>query len=206
MAEPRKGAADVAALVLAAGRASRYRAAGGPEPTKLVADYRGEPLARWAARAALASRARPVVVVTGHARDELRAALAGLDVSFVHNPDYAEGLATSLRVGAAALPAAAAGAVVLLGDMPEASAAVVDALIAAFEATPGALAAVALHDGKRGNPVLLGRALFAEVARLAGDEGARGLLAALPPERIVSVEVADAGVTKDVDRPEDLAT
>jgi molybdenum cofactor cytidylyltransferase len=196
--------AEVAALVLAAGRASRYRAAGGAEATKLVAEYRGEPLVRWAVGAALASRARPVVVVTGHARAEVEAALAGLPLRFVHNPDYADGLATSLRAGVGALPGNAAGAVVLLGDMPEASASVVDALIAGFEAAPEALAAVALYAGKRGNPVLLGRGLFAQVERLQGDEGARGLLAALPTERLASVEVAEAGVTKDVDRPEDL--
>ena len=195
---------DVAAIVLAAGSAARYRAAGGPEATKLIADYRGEPLARWAARAALASRARPVVVVTGHARAEVEAALAGLDLRFAHNPDFAQGLATSLRAGVAALPADAAGALVLLGDMPETSAATADALIAAFEAMPGALAAVALYRGRRGNPVLLGRGLFAEVGGLSGDEGARGLLQGLPPDRIATVEVAEAGVTKDVDRPEDL--
>jgi molybdenum cofactor cytidylyltransferase len=196
--------ADVAAIVLAAGRASRYRAAGGPEPTKLIADYRGEPLARWAARAALASRARPVVVVTGHAQAEVEAALAGLDLRFAHNPDYAEGLATSLRAGVAALPADSVGALILLGDMPEASAATADALIAAFEAMPGALAAVAVYQGRRGNPVLLGSGLFGEVARLSGDEGARGLLLGLPPERIASVEVTEAGVRKDVDTPADL--
>jgi len=195
--------AEFAALLLAAGRASRYRAAGGAEPTKLVAPYRGEPLVRWAVKAALASKARPVVVVTGHARAEVDAALAGLDVRFLHNPDYADGLSTSLRAGVAALPEAE-GAVVLLGDMPEASAAVVNALIASFEASPGALAAVALYGGRRGNPVLLGRALFAEVARLSGDEGARGLLAGLAPERIAAVEVTEAGVTKDVDTPEDF--
>jgi len=195
--------AEIAALVLAAGRASRYRAAGGAEPTKLVAPYRGEPLVRWAVRAALASRARPVVVVTGHARAEVEAALAGLDVGFVHNADYAEGLSTSLRAGVAALPEAG-GAVVLLGDMPEASAGVVDALIASFEATPGALAAVALYGGRRGNPVLLASGLFAEVARLSGDEGARGLLAGLATDRIAAVAVAEAGVTRDVDTPDDL--
>jgi molybdenum cofactor cytidylyltransferase len=197
--------AEIAALVLAAGRASRYRAAGGAEPTKLIAGYRGEPLVRWAVRAALASRARPVVVVTGHAGAEVEAALAGLDLRFVPNPAYAEGLATSLRAGVSALPADVAGALVLLGDMPGTSASVADALIAAFEAAPDALAAVALYAGQRGNPVLLGRGLFAAVARLTGDQGARGLLAALPPERIASVEVAEAGVTLDVDRPEDLA-
>ena len=196
--------AEIAALVLAAGQASRYRAAGGAEPTKLIADWRGEPLVRWAVMAALASRARPVVVVTGHARDEVRAALAGLDVRFTHNPDFAEGLSSSLKAGVAALPAVAAGAVVLLGDMPEASSAVVDALMEAFRGAPDALAAVPVAGGRRGNPVLLGRALFAEIARLQGNEGARALLQALPAGRVVSVEVVGAGVTKDIDGPEDF--
>ena len=195
---------DVAALILAAGQASRYRDAGGQAPTKLVADWRGAPLVRWAVCASLSSRAHPVLVVTGHARAEVETALAKSEVAFVHNPDYAQGLSTSLRVGVAALPPDAAGVVVMLGDMPEASAAVVDALIGAFEATPGAVAAVALYNGRRGNPVLLGRALFGEVARLSGDEGARRLLQGLKSEEIVAVEVAEAGVVKDIDRPEDL--
>src|SRR6185437_11555849 len=197
MPEPRKGGAEIAAIVLAAGRASRYRAAGGAEPTKLVAEYRGHPLVRWAARAALASRARPVIVVTGHARAEVEAVLAGLDLRFVHNADFADGLATSLRAGVAALPAGAAGALVLLGDMPEASAVTADALIEAFAAKPDALAAVALYRGRRGNPVLLGRAMFAEVAGLRGDAGARGLLQGLAAQRIAAVEVSEAGVTRD---------
>jgi molybdenum cofactor cytidylyltransferase len=195
---------EIAAVVLAAGLASRYRAAGGIAPSKLVAKFRAKPLVRWAVEAALASRARPVVVVTGHAQAEVAAALAGLDVEFAHNPDFAEGLATSLRAGIAALPASVAGAVVLLGDMPEIEASIVDALIAAFAATPGAEAAVALYGGRRGNPVLLGGALFPEIGRLKGDEGARALLQSLPPRRIAVVEVAEAGVTTDVDRPEDF--
>src|SRR5271156_2617793 len=117
---------EVAAVVLAAGRASRYRAAGGAEETKLIADFRGEPLVRWAARAALASRARRVIVVTGHAKAKVEMALAGLDLDFAPTPAFASGLASSLRAGLAALPPEAAGAVVLLGDMPEADASVVD--------------------------------------------------------------------------------
>jgi len=195
---------EIAAVVLAAGLASRYRAAGGRAPSKLVAEFRAKPLVRWAVEAALASLARPVLVVTGHAQAEVAAALAGLDVEFTHNPDFAAGLSTSLRAGIAALPVSVAGAVVLLGDMPDASASVADALIAAFAATPGAEAAVALYGGRRGNPVLLGGALFPEIGRLKGDEGARALLQSLPPRRIVAVEVAEAGVTTDVDRPEDF--
>lgn len=194
----------IAALVLAAGRASRYRAAGGAAATKLVADYRGKPLVRWAAEAALASRAKPVVVVTGHARAEVEAALAGLDVRFVHNPDFADGLSTSLRAGLAAPGGDVAGAVVLLGDMPDASAAVIDALIDGFGAAPGAQAAVPVFEGRRGNPALLGRALFAKAAQLSGDEGARGLLQGLDAARLVCVTVRDGGVGRDIDTPDDL--
>jgi molybdenum cofactor cytidylyltransferase len=195
---------DVAGLVLAAGRASRYRAAGGAEPTKLVASYRGKPLVRWAAEAGLASRARPVVVVTGHARAEVETALAGLDVRLVHNPDFADGLSTSLRTGLAALDPQVAGAVILLGDMPDASADVIDALIAAFAAAPGAQAAVPVFEGRRGNPALLGRDLFAQAAALTGDEGARGLLQRLDPARLVAAPVRDVGVGRDIDLPGDL--
>jgi molybdenum cofactor cytidylyltransferase len=195
---------EVAAVVLAAGRASRYRAAGGAEETKLVADFRGEPLIRWAAHAALASRARPVFVVTGHAKAEVETALAGLDVQLAHNPEYATGLASSLRAGLAALPPETTGAVVLLGDMPEADASVIDALIDRFLSATEACAAIPLFGGKRGNPVLLGRALFRDVARLQGDEGARSLLRDIPTEQIVAVEVANAGVMRDIDTPADL--
>lgn len=197
---------EVAALVLAAGSASRYRKAGGREATKLIADYHGEPLVRWAARAALASRARPVLVVTGHARAEVEQALAGFDVVFAHNPDFAEGLASSLKTGVAAAPANADGVVVLLGDMPDISPELVDALIVGFGAAPGALAAAAMRGARRGNPVLLGRGLFPQVALLKGDEGARGLLDRLAPGQLASVAADDPSVIRDVDTPADLAS
>ena len=97
--EPEKGR-RIAAIVLAAGRSTRM---GGPN--KLLAEIGGKPLVRIAAEQALASRARPVIVVTGHQRDKVEAALAGLDVRFVHNPNFAEGLSTSVKAGLAALPA-----------------------------------------------------------------------------------------------------
>ncbi len=197
---------DVAALVLAAGKASRFRAAageGGPA-TKLVALLDGKPLVRHVAEAALASRARPVVVVTGHARAEVEAALAGLPVRFVHNPDFATGLASSLRTGVAALPAAAGGAVVLLGDMPRVSAAVIDALLDAREASPGASAVAPATGGRRGNPVLVTRALFPAIMELSGDVGARALLAAAG-DGVVETPVDDESIAFDVDTPDALA-
>src|SRR5215212_5925074 len=87
----------IAAVVLAAGRSTRM---GGTN--KLVAEIGGKPLVRIAAEQVLASRARPVIVVTGHQKERVERALAGLPVTFVHNPDFAEGLSTSLKTGIAA--------------------------------------------------------------------------------------------------------
>jgi len=213
--EPREAAPDrrregaktpsVAAIVLAAGQSSRFRAEGGAEETKLVAEVSGEPIVRRALKAALASRARPVVVVLGHARAAVEAALAGLQAAMVVNPDFATGIASSLRAGLGALPFDAAAALVLLGDMPEVAPGLIDLLIETFEAHPDALAVAPSHGGTRGNPVLIARPLFAPAMCLVGDEGARRLLAALDPGQIIEVDPAGWDVSSDVDTPNDLA-
>jgi molybdenum cofactor cytidylyltransferase len=197
---------DIAAVILAAGRSLRFRAEGGREISKLVASLDGKPLVRHAAEAALASRARPVVAVTGHAREAVEAALAGLPVVFADNAGFAAGLASSLKVGVAALPSGVAGALILLGDMPGIEAAILDRLIGAFALQPDALAAIPIRAGRRGNPVLLSQALFSAVARLDGDEGARRLLVEAAPGRVVEVDIESDGVTLDIDTPADLAT
>src|SRR6201987_4453208 len=101
-------------------------------PNKLLAEIGGRPLFRIVTEQALASKARPVIVVTGHQRERVEAALAGLAVTFVHNPDYAEGMSTSVKAGIAAVPADADGAIVCLGDMPQVDAKLIDRLLAAF--------------------------------------------------------------------------
>ena len=190
----------VGAVVLAAGRGTRM---GGPN--KLLAEVSGKPLVRHAVEAALGSRARPVVVVTGHEQEKVEAALAGLDVRVVHNPHYAEGLSTSLKTGLAALPEEASGALVLLGDMPRVTSMLIDKLIGAFDPAAGALAVVPVRNGHRGNPVLFSRAFFSELRTVTGDVGARGLLGS-HGEGVVEVPVADDAAFLDVDTPEALAS
>jgi molybdenum cofactor cytidylyltransferase len=196
---------EIAAVLLAAGSSSRFRAAGGGYSTKLAAPLAGKPLVRHAAEAALASLARPVVVVTGHDRDVVEASLAGLDIRFAHNPGYAEGLASSLQTGIAALPGSVAGALILLGDMPAVTPALIDRLIATFNERPDALAAAPIIDGRRGNPALLARALFPSIAALDGDEGARKLLDNAEPGRVIGLEITGIGAILDVDTPQSLA-
>jgi molybdenum cofactor cytidylyltransferase len=195
----------VGAVILAAGQSSRFRAGGGLDLTKLVARIDGKPIVRRVVEAALAAKARPVVVVTGYARDSVEAALADLDVRLTFNSKFASGLASSLKAGLSATPRDVAGALVLLGDMPWIEPPLIDALVDAFLARKDALAAIPSRDGRRGNPVLLGRGLFEAAMRLTGDEGARGLIGALSANELVEVEAPDTGVTFDIDTPEDLA-
>lgn len=191
----------VAAVVLAAGTSSRYRAADPSVATKLVAALDDMPVIRHVVLAALASRARPVVVVTGHARGEVTAALAGLDVVFAHNRNFALGLSGSLRTGLEALPPDRDGALILLGDMPEIGPAVLDRLVDAFAGRSGIEAVVPVHGGRRGNPALIGRGLFAPAAALTGDQGARRLLTGA---KILEIDVGDGAVAIDIDEPDSL--
>lgn len=196
--EPAETGGRVAAIVLAAGQARRM---GGPN--KLLARFDGETLVRRTVQAALASEARPVIVVTGHQAAEITAALSGLDVRFAHNPDYAQGLATSLKAGLAQAPEDTAGALVVLADMPGVTAGIMDRLIEAFRQRQAPAIMLPTMDGKRGNPVLWSRAFFPELMNVTGDTGARHILGA-HEDAIERVEIgAAAGL--DVDTPEALA-
>jgi molybdenum cofactor cytidylyltransferase len=193
---------NVAAIVLAAGKASRYRAADPEAATKVVALYKGEPMVRRAACAALNAGVAPVVVVTGCEPQAVRDALAGVDVTFAHNDEYESGIASSVNAGIAALPETTEAAFVMLGDMPLVDAKLLQSLDAARLAAGSADAVLPVHGGQRGNPVLMGRSLFAAAMALTGDEGARKLLRD-PSLTIVEV-AAGEGVAVDIDTPEAL--
>ena len=188
----------VHAVVLAAGRSTRM---GGPN--KLLARFAGETLIRRVAATALGSQAKSVTVVIGHQAERVRAALAGLDLHFADNPDFASGLASSLKAGVESLPSGAAGVLVLLGDMPEISSSDLNRLIAAFVAAGGQKVVRACHGGKRGNPVILPRSVFPEVARLQGDVGARHVIES-GSVGIIDIEIGVAA-SVDVDTAEAMA-
>ncbi len=191
------GTPNVAALVLAAGQSARM---GGTN--KLLAEVGGVPMLLHAVNAALASKAASVTVVLGFDAERAEALLAGRRVTIVRNPDFAQGMSTSLRAGIAALPAEAEAAVVLLADMPRISAVQVDRVIDAFEAKRPAIV-VPQRDGRRGNPILWPREFFAAMQAVSGDQGARGLLEA-NAQRIRSVDMDDDAIHADVDTPDTL--
>jgi molybdenum cofactor cytidylyltransferase len=197
-----QGAAEgrkVTAVVLAAGRSTRM---GGPN--KLLAELNGKKLVRIVTEQALASTASPVIVVTGHQRAEIEQALSGLDVRFVHNPDFAAGLSSSVKAGISAIADDTDGAVVCLGDMPLIDARLIDRLSKAFAPDSGALIVVPVAAGRRGNPVLWSRRFFPELMTLDGDIGARHLIAK-HADAVTEVEVEGKSAFLDIDTPEMLA-
>jgi molybdenum cofactor cytidylyltransferase len=189
--------ARLEAIVLAAGSGSRF---GG---RKLLAPWGEGVLLGAALAAAFAAPARSVTLVTGSDAESVAAAARAFDrrVKIVHAPDHAEGMGASLRTAIASLPADAQGAFVFLGDMPRVPVAVPPQLARALAA--GAPAAAPVFDGRRGNPVLIGRQLFPDLLALTGDAGARSVLQGLG-DRLALVEAPDDGVLFDVDERTDL--
>jgi len=188
----------VAAIILAAGRSTRM---GGPN--KLLAELSGKPLVRIVAEQAIASKAKDVIVVTGHQAQLVEQALAGLKLKFVRNLDFVQGLATSVKAGIAAVSEQADGAVICLGDMPMISSQLVDHLIDAFAPDRGNLIAVPVSGGRRGNPVLWSRRFFNELMTLDGDIGARHLIAK-HGEVVAEVPVDGESAFLDIDTPQAL--
>jgi len=187
----------IAAVVLAAGQSSRMGT------NKLLAMVGGKPLVRCAVEAAAASAAGPVVVVTGNGARDVEASLSGLQIEIVNNADFRKGLSSSLRQGLSALPDDCDGVIILLGDMPDVSPALIDKLIAAFDPGEGRAICVATRHGKRGNPVLWARRFFPEMMAIKGDVGAKQLIAQYG-ELVCEVEADDDGPLIDIDTPQAL--
>ena len=196
---PPTRAPRIAALVLAAGQSRRMG-----RNNKLLAEIDGIAMVRRTAENILGSRARPVIAITGHERDRTEVTLTGLDLAFAHNPDYGDGLSTSMKAGIAALDEDVDGILVCLGDMPRVSPETIDKLIAAFDPLEGRAICVPTWRGKRGNPVLWARRFFEEMMEVSGDVGARHLIGT-HGDLVVEVEMKDDGVMIDVDTPDALA-
>jgi molybdenum cofactor cytidylyltransferase len=193
------GPGRVAAVVLAAGQSRRMG-----RQNKLLAEIDGRAMVTHAVDALLASRAAPVIVVTGHEAEEVRTALGERPVQIVSNPHYADGLSTSLKAGLAALPDDAEGVLVGLADMPRIKPAQIDRLIAAFNPLEGRAIVVPTVRGKRGNPVLFATRFLPEMLQIGGDVGARHLIGEHEDE-VVEIEMEDDAALLDIDTPDALS-
>ncbi|MDP7568508.1 MAG: nucleotidyltransferase family protein [Arenicellales bacterium] len=194
-----QGCSDsVAAMILAAGFSRRMG-----QQNKLLLPIGDIPMIRHVALAVLASRAEPVIAVTGFEGKQVRHALAELKLTIAENPCPDEGLSSSLRIGLEALPRDCGAVLVCLGDMPGIRARHIDALVTAFLAHDAKLICTPTYGGERGNPVLWPRHMFTKMQALVGDTGARALLARYR-ERVLTVPMTDSAVVTDIDTPDCL--
>jgi molybdenum cofactor cytidylyltransferase len=186
----------ICGVVLAAGTGSRF---GGTKQLLLVA---GRPLVQHAIDAADAAALDEIVVVLGHDAERVRAGIRLPETArVIENPDYRDGLATSLAAGLRAASSESEGAVVLLADQLGVTPDTIGSLVSAFTAHRGRIVRAMFRDGP--GPALLSRDVWDEAMRLSGDEGARTLMAA-HPGWVEEIEIR-ADAPPDVDTPEDAA-
>jgi molybdenum cofactor cytidylyltransferase len=160
----------IAAVVLAAGTSSRL---GRPKQLLTLGD---KTVIEHVVDRVAASSVDQVMVVLGHAADEIRAVLTGRDVRYVINASYRDGQGTSLVAGIREAEEAGADAVVMvLGDQPTIRPVTIDALIARHRESAASIV-MATYGGQRSHPVFFDRSLFPELLRVEGDQGARGVI------------------------------
>lgn len=193
-------APEIAALLLAAGQSKRMGA-----NNKLIAEVDGMPLVRHVAEAAHSVLGGGLTVVTGAQKERVEAALEGIEKQIVFNPEFGEGLSTSLRSGIQVLAGRAEppdGVLVLLGDMPRISPDIIRRLVAAFDPATGREIIVPTDRGKRGNPVLWSARFLNALAGIQGDTGGRHLIGEFA-EFVHEVEIGPAA-SFDLDTPEQM--
>ena len=168
---------------------------------KLLLPVRGRPMVRWAVDAAVASKAERTIVVLGHEAVAVGAALEGSSATITVNRDYRAGMSSSLQAGLRAVGDSCAAAIVLLGDQPYVTTALLDGLIDRFAATGASVVRPAVA-GRPANPVLLSSALFPELLEQRGDVGGREVVERHAGE-VSLVSLDDQRVCIDIDSPED---
>ena len=189
---------NITLVLLAAGMSQRLRGV-----NKLLISLNGKPLIRQVAETYLKSLAKNLLVVTGYEVNQVRNALDGLPVKFVHNAEYKAGLSSSIYAGIKEASFNTAGALIALGDMPHISENTINTVIEIFEKSNRKFVCRPVFRGTQGHPVLWPKVYFSELLSLTGDQGAQSLLDHFPT-RLKLIEVDDSGILQDFDRPQDI--
>ena len=185
--------ADLSGIVLAAGRSSRMEGT-----NKLLLPWQQQCVLQVVVERICEVGLGEVIVVTGHQRVEVEEKLSRYPVRLVHNPDFAEGMAASIRVGVEAA-VGDQGYLFALGDMPQIAGTTMLKVAEALKSSE--TIAVPVRDGRRGHPVAIGSAHRAALLALTGDRGARPVLAK-NAANLIEVPVEDEGIFVDVDTRE----
>ena len=193
--------AKVAGIILAAGASRRMGSV-----NKLLASIAGKPLVRHAVESFVATSLSPIIVVVGYESDKVAAALEGLPVQLVFNPEHATGQGSSVGVGVEALDNNVTDAMIGLGDMPLLRSTLLDSLIHTHIGHEGHVRNITIpvFEGQRGNPVLWGKTFFPELITLTGDRGGRQVLNEhKAAQHLVACD--HSSVVRDVDTVDALA-
>jgi molybdenum cofactor cytidylyltransferase len=187
----------ISAIVLAAGESKRM---GRP---KQLLEWQGKTLLGHVLESLMKSDAEDIVLVLGHEADRIGKSLPALQIKIVVNPDYKQGMASSLRQGLLAMDPRSEAFLVLLADQPGIDSEVMNRMIRDFQrADPRRGIVRPVYRGLRGHPVLIGIEYLQEALQLQGDVGARQILANHPTD-ILEIEVDQDGILKDIDTPEE---
>jgi len=184
---------NIGGIILAAGASQRY---GSP---KQLLTWHGQPFIRHIARVALSSDLNPLLVITGSADVQVRAAVSGLSVNCVYNPEWQKGQSTSVIQAIGALPNSIGAAIIMLVDQPQISVALLQSLIEIHKRTQSSIIAPQV-DHKHVNPVLFDQRLFSKLLNISGDQGGRALFSS---QKISWIDWIDPHAEFDVDTPED---
>jgi molybdenum cofactor cytidylyltransferase len=186
------------AIVLAAGTSSRMGT-----PNKLLLDFNGVPLVRHVIKEIIESKPFETIVVTGHEEREIRQALTGLDLMFVHNPDFEQGMTSSIKAGVAL--AKGTGFMICLSDMYALSAIHYSELISFFLsrlATDKLSICLPFYKEERGNPVIFSAAFREQILSHPEPEGCRKIVQH-NAKHLYKLQMASPEILQDMDTPDD---
>ncbi|MBU1745280.1 MAG: molybdenum cofactor cytidylyltransferase [Proteobacteria bacterium] len=186
----------ISAILLAAGESKRMG-----RPKQMLA-WQGKTLLRQVLENLIRSDAGEIILVLGHEAEAISKSLTESQIKIVINPDYKQGMASSLRHGLLAMDPESEAFLVLLADQPDIGPEIMNRMIREFkQANPRRGIVRPVYRGLRGHPVLIGVRYLQEALQLQGDVGARQILAN-HPEDILEIEVNQDGILKDIDTPE----
>ena len=184
---------DIHAVLLAAGRSERMG-----RNNKLLLNVDGIPLVRKSAINILNSNVTSMTVVTGFDENKIINALSGLNVNFVKNINFQEGLSSSLKAGLANITPTPSAVIICLADMPKIQPEHINQLIENFDPLKGWEICIPTNNGKRGNPVLIGSRFFPYIFETSGDFGAKQVMKQ-HSDKIVEVEIGTSDIHFDID-------
>jgi molybdenum cofactor cytidylyltransferase len=185
----------ISAILLAAGESRRMG------KFKQLLSFAGKTFIECCVDNLLASRVDEVIVVTGHREADVRNAIGIRHVRFANNPDYRDGMSSSIKRGVEAISKGARACLIALADQPQIGADVINSIIEAYDKN-GSLIVIPTYEGKNGHPIILDLKLRDEILAIDAAQGLKQVVHAHSSD-IIRIEAFTDAVLTDFDLPED---